>query len=63
MDHSSKTAEVIMAHYIVMFGCIPADQIEVDADTDKEAREKGRVVWRRRYGRLPKIEGLLKSNR
>lgn len=52
-----------MAHYIVMFGCIPADQIEVDADTDKEAREKGRVVWRRRYGRLPKIEGLLKSNR
>jgi len=52
-----------MAHYIVMFGDPGADQIEVDADTDKEAREKGRAEWRRRYCRNPKIEELLKSNR
>lgn len=52
-----------MVEYIVMFECVGADQIEVQADTDKEAREKGRAVWRRMHCRNPKIEGLLKRNR
>lgn len=52
-----------MPRYIVMFEDPGADQIEVDANTDKEAREKGRAEWRRRYCKNPKIEGLLKSPR